>query len=438
MDLSLSSLAVIGICLFLLLMFLRMPIGAAMLLSAFIGLWLIRGMPAALSTTGLVLYRTASTYNLSVIPLFIWMGILAAAGGVSRDAFSTLHKWMGHLPGGLAMAATGACSAFGAVCGNHIATAATMCSAALPEMRKYKYSDKLSLGCISAGGNLGYLIPPSGAFIVYGFITETPIGQLFMAGILPGLVLTILFWIQIYTQCRLDTKLAHLAPAVSWKERLISTKGIVGILGVFIIVMGGIYAGFFTPTEAGAVGVAAVFILGLIGRQLTWKGFINSLFEGGKISAMIMLLIIGAKLFSSFLTVTEVPIALANMIEGLSVNRYVILSAVLVVYVICGFFMDIFALLMVSLPIIFPIVISLGFDPLHFGVLSVLTVMMGSISPPFGVVVFAIHGMVRDVPLFTIFRGCLPFLGAMAVGLIILVAFPQVSTLIPDLAVPYR
>ena len=438
MDLSLTNIALIGVALFLIFMFLKMPIGIAMLLSAFIGIWLIRGMPAALNTSGLALYRTASTYNLSVIPLFIFMGVLAGAGGVSKGAFDTLNKWVGHLPGGLAMAATGACSAFGAVCGNHIATAATMCSAALPEMRRYNYDDKLSLGCISAGGNLGYLIPPSGAFIVYGFMTETSIGQLFIAGILPGLMITLMFMAQIYAQCRLNPNLGPAAPAVSWKERLISSKGIVGILVVFIIVMGGIYAGFFTPTEAGAVGVTAVFLLGLIGKQLTMKGFINCLLEAAKVSAMIMLLIIGAKLFATFLTLTEVPITLTTLIEGLDVNRYIILAAILVVYVICGFFMDIFAVLMVSLPIVFPIVVlQLGFDPLYFGVLSVTTIMIGSISPPFGIVVFAIHGMTK-VPLFTIFRGCIPFLAVMVVGLIILAALPQISTLLPDLMMPYR
>lgn len=438
MDISLTNIAFIGIALFLIFMFFRMPIGVAMLLGAFIGIWLIRGIPAALSTTGLAMYRTASTYNLTVIPLFIFMGVLAGAGGVSKSAFDTLNKWVGHLPGGLAMAATGACSAFGAVCGNHIATAATMCSAALPEMRRYKYDDKLSLGCIAAGGNLGYLIPPSGAFIVYGFMTETSIGQLFIAGILPGLLITLMFMAQIYTQCRFNPSLGPTAPAVSWKKRLISIKGIVGILVVFIIVMGGIYAGFFTPTEAGAVGVTAVFLLGLIGRQLTMKSFLNSLFEAGKVSAMIMLLIIGAKLFASFLTLTEVPITLTTLIEGLEVNRYIILAAILMVYVICGFFMDIFAVLMVSLPIVYPIVcLQLGFDPLYFGVLSVTTIMIGSISPPFGIVVFAIHGMTK-VPLLTIFRGCIPFLAVMVLGLIILSAFPQVSTLLPDLMMPYR
>jgi len=438
MDLSLNNIALIGVALFLIFMFLRMPVGVAMLLSAFIGIWLIRGMPAALNTTGLALYRTGSTYNLSVIPLFIFMGVLAGAGGVSKSAFDTLNKWIGHLPGGLAMAATGACSAFGAVCGNHIATAATMCSAALPEMRRYNYDDKLSLGCISAGGNLGYLIPPSGAFIVYGFMTETPIGQLFIAGILPGLLITLMFMAQIYAQCRLNPKLGPAVAAVSWKERLTSSKGIAGILVVFIIVMGGIYQGYFTPTEAGAVGVMAVFLLGLIARQLTKKNFLDSLLEAAKVSAMIMLLIIGAKLFSTFLTLTEVPITLTTFIEGLDVNRYIILGAILVVYVICGFFMDIFAVLMVSLPIVYPIVVlQLGFDPLYFGVLSVTTIMIGSISPPFGIVVFAIHGMTK-VPLFTIFRGCIPFLAVMVLGLIILAAIPQISTFLPDFMTPYR
>jgi len=438
MDLSLNNIALIGIGLFLIFMFLRMPIGVAMLLSAFIGIWIIRGAPAALNSTGLALYRTASTYNLSVIPLFIFMGVLAGAGGISKSAFDTLNKWIGHLPGGLAMAATGACSAFGAVCGNHIATAATMCSAALPEMRRYNYDDKLSLGCISAGGNLGYLIPPSGAFIVYGFMTETPIGQLFIAGILPGALITFMFMAQINIQCRLHPELGPTTPAVNWKERIISIKGIVGIVGVFIIVMGGIYAGFFTPTEAGAVGVAAVFLLGLLGRQLTKKGFVNSLLEASKVSAMIMLLIIGAKLFATFLTLTEVPITLTTFIEGLNVNRYAILAAILVIYIICGFFMDIFAILMVSLPIVYPIVVlQLGFDPLLFGVLSVVTIMIGSISPPFGVVVFALHGMTK-VPLLTIFRGCIPFIVVMVIGLIILVIFPQISTFLADMMMPYR
>ncbi len=436
---SLTTIIIIGICLFLLLMFLRMPIGLAMALAGFIGIILARGLSPALNNVGSIVYSTATSYNLSVIPLFILMGTLAGYGGVSKDAFSSLHKWVGHLRGGLAMATTGACAAFGAVCGDHIATAATMCTAALPEMRRYNYGDELSLGCIAAGGNLGFLIPPSAAFIVYGFVTQVSIGSLFIAGILPGLLLTLLFWIAIYIQCKINPTLAPRGPQASWGERVKALKGLWSILLLFIVVIGGIYAGVFTPTEAGAVGAFATLILGTATKQLTWQGFVNALFETAMTTAMIFLLIMGAMIFSTFLTTTEVTITLARLIEGWNVNPYVILSVILIFYVITGFFMDIFALLIVSLPIVFPIVvISLGFDPVFFGVLSVLTIVMGSISPPVGVVVFAVHGIVREVPLFRIFRGCMPFLAAMFICLIILVAFPQISLVLPNLMLPYR
>ncbi len=434
---NLTTVAFIGIVFFLILMFIRMPIGVAMIIAGIVGICLIRGVPAALTNTGITAFRTASSFHLSVIPLFLLMGALASQGGVSKGAFSSLNKWVGHLPGGLAMATTGACAAFGAVCGAHIATAATMCSAALPEMRRYKYADELSLGCISAGGNLGFMIPPSGAFIVYGFITQVPVGPLFIAGILPGLLLTLLFWITIYIECRLRPDLATPSPRVSWMDRIKGLKGLWGILVVFIIVMGGIYVGIFTPIEAGAIGAFATFILGLLNRQLTCRGFLDSLFETLNTTAMIFLIIIGAMIFGSFLTASEITITMANFIEGLEVSPYVVLMSILIFYIICGFFMEVFALLLVSLPVVFPIVTSLGFDPLAFGVLSVLTIMMGAISPPFGIVVFAIHGMVRETPLFTIFRGCLPFLAAMFVCLIILVAFPQISLVLPNLMMSY-
>ena len=436
---DLTTIALIGVGLFLLLMFLKMPIGLAMALAGFIGISLVRGIAPALGNVSVIAYSTATSYHLSVIPLFVLMGVFAGYGGVSKNAFSTLNKWIGQLRGGLAMATTGACSAFGAVCGDHIATAATMCSAALPEMRRYKYNDELSLGCIAAGGNLGFLIPPSAAFIIYGFVTQTSIGALFAAGILPGILLTLLFWITIYLLCRLDPSLAPPGPKVSWMERLKAIRGIWGIFLLFIIVMGGIYTGIFTPTEAGAVGAFAAFILGVASRQLSWQGFVHSLGETIATTAMIFLLIIGAMIFSTFLVSAEVAITVGNFIEGWDVNRYVILAIILLFYVITGFFMDIFALLLVSLPIVFPIVAGpLGFDPVLFGVLSVLTIMMGSISPPVGVVVFAVYGIVREVPLFTIFRGCMPFLGAMFICLIILVAFPQISLVLPGLMLPYQ
>ncbi len=432
------AIACILILLFLILMFLKMPIAVCMILTGFTGLVLMRGLPAALPALGNITFRTGASYDLSVIALFVWMGVLASYGGIARDAFAAINKWVGHFHGGLAMATVGACAAFGAVCGSHVATALTMCSISLPEMRKYGYNDQFSLGCISAAGNLGILIPPSTAFIVYGFITEQSIGALFMAGIIPGLLLVILFWIYIYIKCRVNTKIAPLAPRANWTERFVGLKGLWGVVAVFILVMGGMYAGVFTPTEGGAVGAFVVFIISLIGRQLTRQGFIHSLLETAVVTAMIMFLIIGAKIFGTFIAATNVATSLANLITLLSLNRWIIMAAILVFYIILGFILDIFAILIISLPIVFPIITSLGFDPIYFGVLAVLTVMLGSITPPFGIVVFAVHGMNRDVPLFTIFRGVMPFVYVMLICLAILVIVPQISLVLPNLMMPYR
>jgi tripartite ATP-independent transporter DctM subunit len=284
MELSLPIIGIIGIGIFLVLMFLKMHIGLALMIGGLVGITLSRGLPAALSTVGTTVYRVGASEYLAVIPLFVLMGILAGTGGVSKDAFSAFYKWFGRLPGGLAMATVSACAAFGAVCGDNIATAATMCKAALPEMRKYGYSDELSTGTIAAGGNLGILIPPSTAFIVYGFVTQTAIGALFISGIVPGILLTAMFIFQIYIQCKLNPGLARMAPNITWKERLIATKGVIGIAIVFIIVMGGLLRGFFTPSEAGAVGSFAVLIVSLISRQQL-ESYGQSLLEAGKISA---------------------------------------------------------------------------------------------------------------------------------------------------------
>lgn len=439
MEISLPVIAVISIGLFLILMFLKMHIGIALMVSGFIGITLSRGLEAALTTVGTTVYRVGASQYLAVIPLFVLMGILAGTGGVSRDAFSAFYKWFGRLPGGLAMATVCACSAFGAVCGDNIATAATMCKAALPEMRKYGYSDELSTGTIACGGNLGILIPPSTAFIIYGFVTQTAIGALFISGILPGILLTAMFVAQIYIQCKLNPGLARMAPDITWKERLIATKGIVGIAVVFIIVMGGLLRGFFTPSEAGAVGAFAVLLVSLVTRQASWKVIGHSLLEAGKISAMIMLLIFGATIFSHFLTTTEIAQAFARVIESANLNRYVVMTIILIIYLILGCITDIWAVLIITLPIFFPMMTSMGFDPLQFGVLCVLAIMVGCVTPPVGVVVFALGGMLKnEVSLYTIFRGCTPFIFTMLVCLIILVAFPQISTALPNLMIPFR
>ena len=437
-DLPLPLIGAIGAIIFLLLMFLKMHVGVSMMIGGFVGITLSRGLPAALSTLGTTVYRVGSSEYLAVIPLFVLMGILAGSGGVSSGAFNSFYKWFGHFKGGLAMATIGACAAFGAVCGDNIATAATMAKVALPEMRKYGYSDELSTGAIAAGGNLGILIPPSTAFIVYGFVTQTPIGALFISGIIPGILLTLFFMGTIYVQCTLNTRLASRAPASTWRERLFATKGIWGIALVFIIVMGGLLAGYFTPSEAGAVGAVAVVLVSLINRKFELKDTARSLLEAGKISAMIMLLIFGAMMFSHFLTTSEIAQAIANTIEQANLNMYLVMAVIIIIYLVLGCIMDIWALLIITLPIFFPLITDLGFDPLQFGVLSVLCIMAGCITPPVGVVVFALSGMVRDVPLFTIFRGAMPYLVAMVVLIFLLVIFPQISTFLPDLMIPFR
>ncbi len=434
-----ESIAILGIVLLLVLMFLRMPIAVCMILAGFIGICLVRGVPAGLVNLSRTAYNNATSYQLSMIPLFIFMGELAFRGGLSQDAFLTLYRWVGHLKGGLAMATVGACAAFGAVCGSHVATAATMCSAALPEMRRYKYNDTLSLGSICGGGNLGIMIPPSSAFVIYGFATTVPVGPLFIAGIVPGILITVLFCFQIYIQCALKPELGPSGPRYSWTEKFIALQGIWRILVVFILVIGGIYTGIFTPTESAAVGVFLVFILSIMKRQLTWNAFFDSIMGTVKISAMILLLVIGSMVFGTFLTSTETTVALANLIGQLEVNPYIILIAVMIFYIITGFFLDIYAVLLITLPILYPIVVlALGFDPLVFGVLSVLTVMIGSITPPVGVVVFAVAGRVKEVPIYEIFRGCMPFVVTMCVGLVLLIIFPGLSTLLPHSMLPLR
>jgi C4-dicarboxylate transporter, DctM subunit len=437
-TLSPIEIGYVMIALVIILMFLRMPIGVTMLLAGLLGLVLIRGFSPALSGLGIVVWRQGLSEILIVIPLFTWMGMLASYGGISKDAFASLYRWVGHLPGGLAMACTGACAAFGAVCGNHIATAVTMGTVALPEMRRYKYADSFSLGCIASSGNLGIMIPPSGAFILYGFLTETSIAALFIAGILPGLLITFMFCIQIALQCKLDPTLGPAGPRFGWKERVKSIKGLWAITAVFVLVMGGIYFGIFTPTEAASFGVFVVLIVGLVNRQLKWQKFVHSLRETMLVSAMIMLMIIGAMFFGTFTTTTQIPNSLSQVVSEFGLNRYVVMSIILFIYLLAGFVLDIFAILVITLPIFFPIVKALGFDALHFGVMAVLTVMMGSISPPFGIVVFAISGMNRDVPIYTIFRGVMPFFITMLISLILILLFPEISTFLPDYMFPYR
>jgi C4-dicarboxylate transporter DctM subunit len=424
---------VIGIAVMLVLMFLRMPLGAVMMATGFFGCVYLAGLDQGMYFLRSAAYTTANSYMLTVIPLFTLMGIFAAYSGLSNDGFYAVNKWLGHLRGGLAMATVGGCAAFAAVCGSSIATAITMCKIALPEMKRYNYADELSLGTIASGGLLGFMIPPSNPMILYCYLTDVSIGRLFMAGILPGIMITILFIISIYISCRINPALASTGPKFTWKERFKSLYLIWGVLILFLLVMGGMYGGLFTPTEGGAVGAFGALLLGIFKKRLTWKLFTASLMETVQLTGMILFLIMGSTVLNSFIALTEIPFALSNFVNGLQISPVLVVAAILVIYFLVGFFMDVIAVVIITVPIFYPILVSLSIDPIWFGVLVILTIMMGNVSPPFGITVFAIGGLVPDVPLYTIFRGVWPYLYAMIIAMIILIVFPQISLWLPGI-----
>jgi C4-dicarboxylate transporter, DctM subunit len=419
-----------GVLLVLILLF-SMPVGLSMALAGAAGIYFIAGSRPLFNILSQSPYTTASDYVFTVIPMFVLMGWLAAESQISSDMFIAINKWIGWIRGGLAMAVSLACAAFGAVCGDSITTAVTMTSIALPEMRKNNYSDRLSTGILAAGGNLGFMIPPSIAFIIYGIITETSIGHLFVAGILPGVLLAFAFCLAIYIICRFDPTAGPAGKRVPFVQALKVPVGTWLMIVLALVVLGGIYAGIFTPTEAGGVGAFATLVFGLVARRLHWSRIKNSLIYTIKTTGMIFILIIGAIIFSRMLALSTVPFALTDLIAGLSVNRYIVLALILIVFIILGFFLDIMSILLIMLPVMSPVVSGLGFDLVWFGVLVVVTVLMGQISPPVGIVVFAVAGVAKDVPMMDVFKGAMPFFYTMGICLIILIAFPAISLILP-------
>jgi tripartite ATP-independent transporter DctM subunit len=421
------------IVLLALILLIRMPIGLAMALSGALGIYIIGGFGPLADIVSHAPFSQSSEYVFTVIPMFVLMGWLSAEARVSADLFVAMNKWMGWMRGGLAMAVSWACAAFGAVCGCAITTAVTMTSIALPEMRKHNYSDTLSTGILSAGGNLGFLIPPSICFIIYGIITETSIGRLFMAGFVPGILLSILYCIAIYTYCRINPKAGPPSPRLPLREMINIPLGAWITFLIMLVVLGGIYLGVFTTTEAGAIGAFATLVFGLAARRFTRINFMNAMYNTVKTTGMILMLIIGANIFKSALALSTLPVALVNMITQLSVNGWIVLIAILVLYVILGLFLDIMSMLLILLPLTFPLTSALGFNPIWVGVLTTITVLMGQISPPVGLVVFAVGGAVPDVPVWTIFKGVTPFFIAMGVCIVILMVFPEISLVVPNM-----
>ena len=430
---SLSTTGIIGIIVLVVLLYSKMPVGFAMGFLGLIGFSYVVNFDAGLSLLARDVWDVFSSYNLTVIPLFVFMGQIAFHAGISRRLYDSAYVLLGHRRGGLAMTTVGACAAFSAICGSTNATAATMATVALPEMKRYGYDMGLATGTVAAAGSLGILIPPSVIFIVYGILTEQSIGKLFAAGILPGILLCLLFLLTIHFRVMKNPSLAPPGPKSSIRKKFRSFAGILEVLILFALVMGGIFFGLFTPTEAAAVGAFMTLLIAIIRRQLYWKAFIQSLADTTKISCMIMVIVTGAVIFGHFMAITRIPYLLADYVSSLPLPPHAIIGVIILVYLIGGCFMDALAMIMLTIPIFFPVVQSLGFDPIWFGVVIVLITEMGVITPPVGINVYVVYGVARDVPLEKIFRGVFPMLISLLVCNLLLILFPQIALWLPGL-----
>jgi C4-dicarboxylate transporter DctM subunit len=432
-----TLIGIIGIAVMVLVFFSRMPVAYVMAMIGYLGFSIMISPQGGLALLSRNIYEVFASYGLTTIPLFVLMGQLAFNAGVSRRLYDTGYKYLGSTRGGLAMATVAACTAFGAVCGSSPATAATMATVGLPEMKRYKYADELATGAVASGGGLGMIMPPSVVLIVYGILTEQSIGALFVAGIFPAILVTILFILSIYIICTRKPELGPRGDSFSWRVRLRSLLGMGETLAVFILVMGGLFVGLFTPTEAAAVGAFGVMAVSLVRRNLTWDGFVKSLYETLGTSCMVMMLIAGAVIFGKFLAVTRIPFNIATWVGGFDLPPYIIMLIIILIYFFGGCFMDALAFVTLTVPIFFPVVTTLGYDPIWFGIIIVMVTEMGVITPPVGINVYVVFGVARrvigEVPLEVIFKGILPFLLAVIVGIIILMLFPKIILFLPNL-----
>ncbi|MCP3890599.1 MAG: TRAP transporter large permease [Desulfobulbaceae bacterium] len=433
-----TLIGIIGIVVMVAIFMTRMPVAYVMAMVGFTGFCIMSSVKGGMNLLARDFYEVYSSYGLTTIPLFILMGQLAFNAGISSKLYASAYKFLGHTKGGLAIATVSACTAFGAVCGSSAATAATMATVGLPEMKKFQYGDELAAGSVASGGGLGMIMPPSVVLIVYGILTEQSIGQLFMAGILPALLVTVLFIITIMIWCRFSPEQGPRGESFTWKEKIKSLSGMGETLSVFALVMGGLFFGLFTPTEAAAVGVMGVLGVSVVRRQLSWQRFIDALYETLKTSCMVMMLVAGATVFGKFLAVTRIPYDIASWIGHFDLPPILILGMVVLVYFIGGCFMDSLALVMLTVPIFFPLVLSLGYDPIWFGIIIVMVTEMGVITPPVGINVYVVYGVARGLPgggmsLESIFKGIAPFMLAVLVGTVILAIFPQIILFLPNL-----
>jgi C4-dicarboxylate transporter DctM subunit len=428
-----NTIAILGIVVLVFLFLMRMPVAYVMALIGFLGFALMTSKGAALSILAKDFWVMFSSYSLTVVPMFVFMGTVAFYSGMGSRLYRAAYRFLGQLPGGLGVATCYACAAFGACCGSTTAAAAAMGKVILPEMKKYHYDPALATGCVASAGSLAILIPPSTILIIYGILTEVSIGKLFAAGILPGILLATFFALTVFILCRRNPNLGPAGVKATWKERIASLGGVVEMFVLFALVMGGLFVGWFTPTEAGAAGAAGALIIPLVRRQLTLRGLLDSLVETTRITAMVFLIVTGATVFGHFMAVTRVPFELSEWLGGMDVSPKVIMGFIIFGYLIGGCFMDSLALITLTVPILYPVILKLGFNPIWFGVIIVLVGEMGVITPPVGINVYIIKGVAEDVPLETIFRGIFPFLAALIVCAVILIIFPQIALFLPGL-----
>jgi tripartite ATP-independent transporter DctM subunit len=425
--------ALLGFVAIFALALLRMPLAFSMGLVGVIGIGLTRGWMPALASTAQVVQETGFAYTLSVIPLFILMGNFVARAGLAHELFHAAYTFIGHRKGGLAHATIAACAGFGAICGSSIATAATMSKVAYPSMKKLGYSDALSTGVIASGGTLGIMIPPSTIMVIYGIVTETHIGKLFAAGVLPGILTAILLMLAVVLMTMRNPEHAPAGEKFTWKQRLEALRGIWGVLLLVIVVLGGIYGGIFTATEGAGMGAAGAFFFAWGRKALTWNSLISILVESARTTAMLFTLLIAATVFANFVNFTTMPNDLKQWITHLGLSPVMVVGAMMVIYIILGTVMEELTMVLLTIPLFFPIVMQLGFDPVWFGVLIVMVIQIGLISPPVGMNLFVLNTLLPKVGLGTIFRGCWPFVAMQVVTLAILLFFPEISLYLPSL-----
>ncbi|MBF0204209.1 MAG: TRAP transporter large permease [Desulfamplus sp.] len=432
-----TFIGVTGIVIMIAIFMTRMPVAYVMTMVGFVGFGILISFDAALNLLPSNFYDVFKSYDLSTIPLYVLMGQLAFNCGINRKLYNTAYKFLGNTTGGLAMATVASCTAFGAVCGSSPATAATMATVGMPEMKRFGYSDSLSAGAVASGGGLGMIMPPSIVLIIYGILTEQSIGALFVSGIFPAILMTFLFIISIYITCKIDPSQGPKGEKFTFVEKIKSLGGLSDTLAVFVLVMSGLFWGFFTPTESAAVGVFGVIAVALVRKQLTWEGFVKSLYETMRTSSMILFLIAGAVVFGKFLAVTRIPFEVASWVANFDLPPFIIMGIIIAIYFLGGCFMDSLGLIMLTIPVFYPVVMNLGYDPIWFGIIIVLVTEMGVITPPVGINVYVVYGVaqnvVGDIKLESIFKGIFPFLIATLVGIIIITIFPQIVLFLPKL-----